>query len=150
LIEVLWEPTGLAKGKVWRAVPSLLHLTVDMLCDNIDGVESLVSMPDAPRALITRRLCEQRQLSPEVLRLFTEGSPAEVVLPDCGQLGELELTPAVSTCLGPNLRVLSLGYCGRGFTDKAAANTLGMANTLEGAAPNLDQLALMVGQMFLE
>lgn len=39
-------------------------------------------------------VCEARKLSPEVLRLFTEGSPDEVDLPDCTQLAQEDLIAA--------------------------------------------------------
>ena len=82
-----WEPRGSARGKVRRAVPTLLKLTVGMLCDNIEALPDggLVGMPDDPRAAITHTLCERRLLSADVVKRFTEGSPADVLLPDCAR-----------------------------------------------------------------
>jgi hypothetical protein len=64
-LQVEWEPRGSAAGKVRRAVPTLLQLTVGMLCDNIQGLPDggLVGMPDDPRSAITHMLCERRLLS---------------------------------------------------------------------------------------
>jgi hypothetical protein len=102
-----WQPRGSAAGKVRHAVPSLLPLTVGMLCDNIERVPpgGLVGMPDEPRAAITHMLCQRRLLAADAVRLFTEGTPADVLLPDCARLNEVELKAALVTCATPRLQV---------------------------------------------
>lgn len=75
----------------------------------------------------------------DVVRRFTEGSPADVLLPDCARLNELELTGALATACTPRLQLLMLGYCGRGLSDAAVNATLGQS---DNCVPNLRELKL--------
>ena len=44
---------------------------------------------------------ERRKLSPDAAKLFAEGLPGEVVLPDCTQLEDVHLTSLLSECASP-------------------------------------------------
>ena len=46
-------------------------------------------------------MCERRKLAPEVAKLFVEGSPGEVVLPDCTQLEEVHLASLLQEAATP-------------------------------------------------
>ena len=46
-------------------------------------------------------VCQQRKLSPEVARLFTEGAPDEVILPNCVQLKQECLADALREAGSP-------------------------------------------------
>ena len=46
-------------------------------------------------------VCQRRKLSPEVAKLFTEGGPDEVVLPECTQLGQQEMIDALVPAATP-------------------------------------------------
>lgn len=51
---------------------------------------------------------KQRKLSPEVARLFTEGGPGEVNLPDCTQLDKDTLAPLLAEAATPRYLFLLL------------------------------------------
>lgn len=44
---------------------------------------------------------QQRRMSPDAARLFTEGAPSEVVLPDCTALEPAALASALQDCATP-------------------------------------------------
>ena len=50
---------------------------------------------------IAAAVCQQRKLSPEVARLFTEGAPDEVILPNCVQLKQECLADALREAGSP-------------------------------------------------
>ena len=57
---------------------------------------------------------------PAVLRLFTEGRPCELCVPDCTRLDTAALTTALVDAASQRLERLDLGMCGRGMTDTTA------------------------------
>ena len=59
------------------------------------GLPCLLQVP------IAAAVCQQRKLSPEVARLFTEGAPDEVNLPNCVQLKQECLADALREAGSP-------------------------------------------------
>ena len=66
---------------------------------------------------LARAVADARRMTPEVLRLFTEDGPDEVVLPECSQLAPAALAEALVPCATPRyahttpIHHLS-GFCG--------------------------------------
>ena len=50
------------------------------------------------QAKLAAAVCEKRKLSAEVARLFVEGGPGEVDLPDCTQLDEADMASLMGEC----------------------------------------------------
>lgn len=59
------------------------------------------SMSCVRQAKLAAVLAEKRKLGPEAARLFIEGLPGELVLPECTQLEEPDLAQLLSECAGP-------------------------------------------------
>ena len=55
-------------------------------------------MSCALQVKLAAAVAERRKLTPEAARLFSEGLPGEVVLPDCTQLEEPHLSALLSEC----------------------------------------------------
>ena len=107
-------------------VPSLQSMTVAFLVRHIDAVASFGVLPPSAMHAIAAALCARRKMSPEVLPLFTaeEMGTSELLLPVCDQLGEEDMVAALERLAASNplqLSVVHLGFCGHGFTTKAAA-----------------------------
>jgi hypothetical protein len=102
-------------------VAPLLHLTLRLVADNIEDVETLWGLPEGVKARVAGEVCARRALTPAAARLFVEHSPAEVALPDCTLLDPGDLAPALLEAATPRLQRLHLGMCGRGATDRVAA-----------------------------
>lgn len=56
-------------------------------------------------------VCAKRRLSPEVVRLFTEGGPTEVVLPECTRLDPPCLAAALKDCATPRCVTAAVSVC---------------------------------------
>lgn len=92
----------------------------------------VVSLPRTKLVFV----CPPSQLfTDEVLPLFTDGAPGDLVLPDCHKLTEDALATNLARCLTPKLETLHLQYCGRALSDAVAAKTLGGGVVLD--APDL-------------
>ncbi|GIL72169.1 hypothetical protein Vretimale_462 [Volvox reticuliferus] len=104
-----------------ESVRSLFETCLDVLTTYVDCVESLWGVPDVIKVRLATSVCRRRKMSPEVARLFTVGSPAEVLLPDCTQLDAVVMKELVQQVATDRLQRLELGFCGRGFGDEAAA-----------------------------
>jgi hypothetical protein len=50
---------------------------------------------------LARAVANARRMTPSVVRLFTEDSPDELVLPECTQLEPATLAEAMSACANP-------------------------------------------------
>ncbi len=50
---------------------------------------------------LARAVADARRMTPEVLRLFTDDGPDEVVLPECSQLMPATLAEALVPCATP-------------------------------------------------
>ena len=50
---------------------------------------------------LAAEVCRLRKLSPEVAKLFVEGAPSEVVLPNCTQLEEPHMHSLLRECSTP-------------------------------------------------
>ena len=50
---------------------------------------------------LAAEVCRMRKLSPSVAKLFAEGAPSEVVLPNCTQLEEPHLQSLLRECSTP-------------------------------------------------
>ena len=70
---------------------------------------------------IAAEACRLRALTTGTFRLFVEHSPAEICLPDCSHLDPEVLLPGILEAATSKLESLDLGLCGRGLTDKVAA-----------------------------
>lgn len=161
----IWTPSrDVALGERPRCdVPLLSHITLRLVVDLLEDVETLWGLPDLVKNQIAAAACRQRALSPATFRLFVEHSPAEICLPDCSYLDPEVLLPGILEAATPKLEKLDLGLCGRGLTDSVAADiaTRGVLSSLKslrlsGAyrlsdeglikllrkAPNLTSLAL--------
>ncbi|GIL45521.1 hypothetical protein Vafri_2737 [Volvox africanus] len=104
-----------------ETVRSLFDTCLDVLTTYVDCVESLWGIPDVIKVRLATSVCSRRKMSPEVVRLFTVGSPTEMQLPDCTQLDSVVLREIVQQVATERLQRLELGFCGRGFGDEAAA-----------------------------
>ncbi|CAL5228114.1 g11190 [Coccomyxa viridis] len=118
-------------------VGRLFDMCLDLLVEYIEDVETLYGLPSAIKVQLASAVCKARFLTPTVLRLFTEDTPDEVVLPECSALEAPCLSEAMAQCASPRLERLELGTCGRGFGDVAAA---AMAD--KGSLPGLRSLRL--------
>ncbi|KAK9794646.1 hypothetical protein WJX73_008709 [Symbiochloris irregularis] len=144
--KVSWSPSRdpkQAQPGPERVAP-LTGMLLRLLTDHIQDVESLWGLPDVLRVKLAAAVAERRKLTPEAARLFSEGLPGEVVLPDCTQLEEPHMSALLSECASHRLERLDLRQCGRGM-GKAAAGALcsKASSTATGAAlPALSFLAL--------
>ncbi|EIE21398.1 RNI-like protein [Coccomyxa subellipsoidea C-169] len=102
-------------------VGKLFSMCLAVLVEYIDDVETLYGMPTMIKVQLARAVADARRMTPEVLRLFTDDGPDEVVLPECSQLMPATLAEALVPCATPRLERLELGLCGRGFGDAVAA-----------------------------
>ncbi|KAK9840274.1 hypothetical protein WJX74_006585 [Apatococcus lobatus] len=131
---VAWAPArdvALGPRKACRVDP-LFSLSLSLIVDYLEDVETLVGLPDAIKVRLAAAAAKQRKLSPEVARLFTEGGPGEVNLPDCTQLDPETLAPLLIQAASPRLERLELGMCGRGFRDNVATALAGAEGGLRG------------------
>lgn len=93
-------------------IPSLFDMSVRLLVDNAEFVESMEGIPDAVRKRVAAGFCARRKMIPETLSLFFRGSPGEIVLPDCTLVGEAEMTEAMAQTDTQRLEVnADLGFC---------------------------------------
>lgn len=118
-------------------VPRLFDACVDVLVEYVECVETLWGIPDVIKVKLANAVCQQRKLTPEAAVLFVEGSPEEVVLPNCVQLDVDVMEDTAKRVASDRLERLELGSCGRGFTDAAAA-----ALASKGALYRLNSLVL--------
>ncbi|CAM6112262.1 unnamed protein product [Calypogeia fissa] len=121
---VVWVPSRKPNFRKTRIPTSLHDMCVEVLCANIEHVTSLEGVPDAAKKLICSRLCAQRIMTPNALRLYFESEPGEVIVPDCTFVTEETLTEALAKCSTQKLEVLELGLCGRAMSDQLCASTL--------------------------
>jgi hypothetical protein len=120
-----WAPPrdpalGRRRGGPGAGPPTLQALTLRLAAEHIEAVESLWGLPDGVRARLAAAAAEARTLSPAAARLFSAGSPAELILPDCSRLEEADLRAALVEAATPALARLELKSCGRGLGDGAA------------------------------
>ncbi|CAL8469688.1 g9229 [Coccomyxa elongata] len=121
--EADWRPRrdALAGPRPAQCVGKLFGMCLALLVEHIDDVETLYGLPTVIKVQLARAVADARRMTPEVLRLFTEDGPDEVVLPECSQLAPAALAEALVPCATPRLERLELGMCGRGFGDAVAA-----------------------------
>ncbi|XP_078432839.1 uncharacterized protein LOC144704323 [Wolffia australiana] len=108
-----------------RRPPSLRELSLATLCDYASEIKSLRGVPDELRNRLSRRLCDLRKMDEQALRLFFEGSPAEVAIPDCAWATEDQLDRALARAATDRLTALELGLCGRCLHDGTLASPAG-------------------------
>ncbi|DBB02954.1 hypothetical protein WJX77_009284 [Trebouxia sp. C0004] len=133
-VAVSWKPSRDVKlgSRLPSRVRPLFELCADVLVEYIEDVESLLGLPDSIKNRLSAAVCQQRKLSNEVVHLFSEGQPAEVVLTNCAALEPDAMALFLRDVATPMLERLELTFCGRGLTESAAA-------ALAAAGP-LDQL----------
>ncbi|KAJ7556353.1 hypothetical protein O6H91_05G079300 [Diphasiastrum complanatum] len=131
---VEWSPSKKPERiiSVARTPSSLFAKCLDVLCANMEHVESLQGVPDAIKKVLCARLCGNRKLDYKILRLLVDGAPSTIALPDCSFISEQELTEILAQCCRNSIEVLDLKLCGRGLSDQCVAATLspspGMSN----------------------
>jgi DNA repair protein RAD7 len=144
---VNWSPTRKLDGgdgsirsqEQRRVAPSLHDICAELLCANVNHVESLGCVPESMRKMIGARLCSRRMMTAQAIGLFFEGEPVEISVPDCSLIPELELTQQMAQCSPQRLEVLELGMCGRGLSDQCLTATFA---TGPGALSSLTLVAL--------
>ncbi|CAK9213214.1 unnamed protein product [Sphagnum jensenii] len=144
---VNWSPTRKLDGgdgsirsrQQRRVAPSLHDICAELLCANVNHVESLGCVPESMRKMIGARLCSRRMMTAQAIGLFFEGEPVEISVPDCSLIPELELTQQMAQCSTQRLEVLELGMCGRGLSDQCLTATFA---TGPGALSSLTLVAL--------
>ncbi len=109
---VNWSPTrkldggdGSIRSRQRRVAPSLHDICAELLCANINHVESLGCVPESMRKMIGARLCSRRMMTAQAIGLFFEGAPVEISVPDCSLIPELELTQQMAQCSTQRLEV---------------------------------------------
>lgn len=134
---VSWTPRRdpkLGSRPICRVRP-LFELCADVLVEYIEDVESLLGLPDSIKNRLSAAVCQQRKLSNEVVHLFSEGGPAEIVLTNCAALEPDAMATVLKDVATSRLERLELTFCGRGLTESTAA-------ALAGAGP-LDRLQVL-------
>ncbi|KAL2631438.1 hypothetical protein R1flu_016124 [Riccia fluitans] len=118
---VNWKPSRTPQFSKSKVPPSLQRMCLDLLCRNIDVVESLDGVPDDDKKLIIQGLCALRKITPVTTKICISASSTKVVIPDCTYLTEEDLIDILSACSPENLQALELTMCGRGITDHCLA-----------------------------
>jgi hypothetical protein len=126
----------------WRGqVPSLGAMCLALLLRHVDAVESLGYVTSQVRYQFADALAKHGKLNAENVMRVVDPGLVELYLPDCKLLEEVELTAAIKRAAEhddpmetePCLRILRLGWCGRGFGSRAASAILdcGLGKSLE-------------------
>jgi DNA repair protein RAD7 len=93
-----------------RPIPTLFEMSVRILVDNAEFVESMEGIPDVVRRRVAAGFAARRKLIPETLSLFFQGCPGEIVLPDCTLVGEAEMTAVMAQTDARRLEVKNKKY----------------------------------------
>ena len=115
-----WTPTRNDSLHAKNEVGTLRSLSLRLVADLIEYVESLWGLPDDVRNSLAGEVCRRRKMKPDVFKVFMQQTQTEVCIPDCSFVDEENMLPAVLEALNGSLRTLELGFCGRGFTDSVA------------------------------
>lgn len=84
-----------------RAIPSLFALACSLVADHIEEVPSLQGVPDAIKSRIASDVCKRRKVTEEVVKLFSEAAPSELILQDCTALEPASLEELLKARAGP-------------------------------------------------
>lgn len=113
---------------------SLFH-ALQSLTKCLDDVASLGPLMPADRARFAAVVCASRAMDGHAFGLFAEAATDELVIRDCAGVDEGSMIAALSRCT--DLQRLDLAHCGRGFTDRTAAELVAA-----GATEHLTHLRL--------
>ncbi|KAJ6799184.1 DNA repair protein rhp7 isoform X1 [Iris pallida] len=122
--EIRWEPAGRKDGGNSRRVPSLKDLSMTVLVENAEEIESLEGIPDMLKETLVSMLFSKRKMSMHVLGIYLAGSPVKVQLSDCSWAAEEEFIAFLGGLNCAPLSVLQLDLCGRFMTDYVLRATL--------------------------
>lgn len=122
--EIRWEPAERKEGGNSRRVPSLKDLSLTVLVENAEEIESLEGIPDMLKETLVSMLFSKRKMSMHVLGIYLAGSPVKVQLGDCSWAAEEEFIGILSGLNCHPLSVLQLDLCGRFMTDYVLRATL--------------------------
>eukprot|EP01138_Halocafeteria_seosinensis_P013937 gb/GECG01014232.1/.p1 GENE.gb/GECG01014232.1/~~gb/GECG01014232.1/.p1 ORF type:complete len:226 (+),score=16.19 gb/GECG01014232.1/:1-678(+) len=133
-----WEPrpdANIDQSQVddgWCFVPdtypvqSLTVLCVQFICKHVDQLEALGPITPELRRKISYTLCERQKMNAATFDLLAKADDefgggtyeGEIDIPDCALIDPHQMQASLGQCR--QLRKLSLGHCGRGFTDATA------------------------------
>nr|KAJ3413283.1 hypothetical protein HK105_002111 [Polyrhizophydium stewartii] len=98
-------------GEMQGIILSLRDMCIKLIADRIEDVEQFGDIPYASKRKISKIISRQRQLNNRTVQLFLGADEEMVELFDCTLLDEDGLISVAMLC--PNVRVLTLGLCGR-------------------------------------
>eukprot|EP00124_Ichthyophonus_hoferi_P000430 Ihof_evm1s16 gene=Ihof_evmTU1s16 len=109
------QTKGAVLAELYREIPSLQNMCINMISNRINDVESFGDVPANVMTAICTIICRHRQLIPETVQLFLENEPDRLIFTDCAKLTAESLKNIAFCC--PTLTTLRLEECGR-MTDE--------------------------------
>lgn len=86
-------------------VRSLLDISLALIVELVDDVESLQGLPDVVKTRIAAAVCASRRLGAATFRLFgeagPEGGPTELVVPDCAAIDPDAMLATLCDAIAP-------------------------------------------------
>jgi DNA repair protein RAD7 len=113
-----WAPKERATPPT--VIPSLKSQSRALCSALIEHVTTLCGVPDDVRATLAEEVCAQRNMDERAFRLFTSDVGSCLSIPDCSGIDEQVMQEGLIQAVHPGLTELTLGLCGRGFTESVA------------------------------
>nr|CAD1826146.1 unnamed protein product [Ananas comosus var. bracteatus] len=124
-LRISWAPSKeTISDHFVRPAPSLKNLSLKVLLDNAEEIESLEGVPDMLKHWLILMLCRSRKMNSRLLAHILSGSPTEIYVSDCSWIAEDEFEGIFGKCDTTNLKVVQLDLCGRCLPDYILRATL--------------------------
>lgn len=106
-LRISWAPSKeTISDHFVRPAPSLKDLSLKVLLDNAEEIESLEGVPDMLKHWLILMLCRSRKMNSHLLAHILSGSPTEIYVSDCSWIAEDEFEGIFGKCDTTNLKVL--------------------------------------------